>query len=123
MERRILNPEAEQFFLARSARDEVGTALIDSLRPLGEYELRGDLRLYKSPHAVTSGFVFCGAAGTSDTFWRLRPADHRIALATGAEQATIGPEWVRISLFRPDWPRPDLGHWALRAYDFARTGA
>ena len=117
-----LNPEAERFFLARSARDEVGSALIESLKPLGEYEVRGNLRAYKSPYAVTAGIVFCGAAGTSDTFWRLRPADREIALATGAESAQIGAEWVRIALFRPNWPEPDLAHWALRAYNYARTG-
>jgi hypothetical protein len=116
------NPEAEAFFLARSARDEVGTALIESLKPLGEYEIRGELRNYRSPYAVTAGIAFCGAAGTSDTFWRWRPTDREIALATGAQSAEIGPDWVRIRLFRPDWPKPDLSHWALRAYDFARTG-
>jgi hypothetical protein len=116
------NSVAEAFFLARSARDEVGTALIEALKRLGEYEIRGDLRVYKSPYAVTAGVVFCGAAGTCDTFWRLRPPDHAIALASGGEPAEIGPEWVRIPLFRPDWPRQDIAHWALRAYDFARTG-
>jgi len=118
----VLNPEAEQFFLSRSARDEVGMALIKSLEPLGEYEVRGDLRVYKSPYAVTADLVFCGAAGTADTFWRLRPEDRAIAMATGAQEATIGPQWVRIPVFRPNWPKPDLAHWALRAYDFARTG-
>ena len=57
-----------------------------------------------------------------DTFWCLRPDDYKIAIATGAEPAPIGPEWVKITLFRADWPQPDLAHWALRAYDFARTG-
>ena len=121
--RLLLNPEAEAFFLQRSARDEVGTALIESLKRLGEYELRGELRLCKSPYAVTSNIVFCGAAGTSDTFWRLAPEDRAIALATGADEAALGPEWVRVELFRPDWPRPDLAHWALKAYSFARTAA
>jgi len=118
----VSNPEAEQFFLARSARDEVGSPLIAALKPLGEYELRGELRSYKSPYAVTANIVFCGASGMTDTFWRLRPSDREIALATGAEAAPIGPEWVRIALFRPNWPKPDLAHWALRAYNYARTG-
>lgn len=118
----LINLEAERFFEGQAAHDEVGTALLESLQRLGEYEVRGDLRAYKSPYAVTANIVFCGAAGMSDTFWRLRSSDHRIALASGADQAVIGPEWVRIILFRPEWPRPDLAHWALRAYDFARTG-
>jgi hypothetical protein len=73
-------------------------------------------------YAVTNDLVFCGAAGMVDTFWRLRAADFAIAIASGATPAAIGPEWVRIELFRPDWPRPDLAHWAMRAYDYARTG-
>ena len=57
-----------------------------------------------------------------DTYWRLRQSDYLIAIATGAEPAPIGPDWVKIALFRTDWPRPDLAHWALKAYDFARSG-
>jgi hypothetical protein len=118
----VVNPEAEQFFLSRSAHDEVGTALLESLKPLGEYELRGELRQYKSPYAVTANTVFCGAAGMTDTYWRLARSDREIALASGAEAAVLGADWVRIALFRPNWPKPDLAHWALRAYSYARTG-
>ena len=118
----LRNPEAEAYFLARGARDEVGTALLESLGKLGEVELRGDLSHYASPYGVTNDIVFCGAAGVLDTFWRLRPSDREIAIASGANECEIGPEWVRISLFRPDWPRPDLAHWALKSYEFARTG-
>ena len=118
----VLNPEAEQFFLARSARDEVGSAFMDSLKPLGEYEIRGELRTYKSPYAVTAHIVFGGAAGTSHISYRLGLDDRDIALTTGAENSEIGPEWVRLELFRPNWPKPDLTHWARRAYVFARTG-
>ena len=118
----VLNPEAERFFLSRSAHDGVGTALMESLKPLGEYELRGELRQYKSPYAVTVNIVFCGAADMSDTYFRLAPSDREIALATGGEAAELGADWVRIRLFRPRWPKPDLAHWALRAYDYARTG-
>ena len=119
----LANPEAETFFLTRYARDEVGMAVIDSLKKCGEYEVRGDLRIYRSPYAVTANVVFCGAAGMCDTFWRLRPRDRAIALASGAAEAVIGPEnWVRIELWRPNWPAPDLAHWALAAYDFARRG-
>ena len=117
------NPEAESFFLARSARDEVGSALIHEVKTLGDYELRGNLRQYKSPYAVTAGLVFCGAAGMFDAFVRLSAADRTIALATGATPADdLGPEWVCITLFRHDWPKPDLNHWVRRAYDYARTG-
>ena len=118
----MINPEAETWFLSRSARDEVGSALLAALKKLGDCEVRGDLGAYRSPYAVTAGIVFCGAAGMADTFWRLRDSDRTIALATGAVPADIGPEWVRIELYRKNWPAPDLAHWALRAYDYARTG-
>jgi hypothetical protein len=118
----LLNPEAEAFFLARSARDEVGTAFVDSLKVLGEYEVRGDLGSYKSPYAVTADVVFGGAAGMSHVFYRLGQEDVEVALQTGAERAETGPNWVRIELFRADWPKPDLVHWARRAYVFAREG-
>jgi hypothetical protein len=35
----------------------------------------------------------------------------------------IGPDRVRIRLFQPGWPRPDLVHGALRAYVYARDAA
>ena len=51
----LANPEAEAFFQSRSARDEVGSALIESLKKCGEYDVRGDLRTCRSPYAVTAG--------------------------------------------------------------------
>ena len=118
----IKNAEAEVFFAARSAHSDVGSELLESVKELGEFEVCGNLKVCRSPYIVTADIVFCGAADMNATFWRLRPIDQQIAIATGAEQAAISPEWVRIILFRPDWPKPDLKHWALRAYDFARTG-
>jgi hypothetical protein len=118
----VRNPEAEEFFLYRSAHDEVGTALMEAVSQLKDYRLLGDLGKYKAPYAVTADWVFCGAAGMADTFWWLRDKDRLIALATGAVEAPIGPEWVRIQLFRLDWPQPDLAYWARKAYDYARVG-
>ena len=66
--------------------------------------------------------VFCAAAGMGPGFWRLRQADVDVALATGARRTELGPEWVEIELFQANWPKPDLAQWALRAYDYARTG-
>jgi len=119
----LRNPEAEAFFASCSAHSDVGAEFLRSLTRLGEVEMRGNLEHYGAPYGVTAETVFCGAAGMRDTFWRLRPADVEIAIRSGAEPAPIGPGWVQITLFRPDWPQADLAHWALRAYDFARTGA
>jgi len=118
----IKNLEAEAFFSTLSAHDEVATALSNALMRLGAYELRRAAREYGAIYATTAGLVFCGAAGMSNTYWRLRPEDLKIAIATGAEPAPLGSDWVQIKLFRKDWPQPDLEHWALRAYDFARAG-
>jgi hypothetical protein len=116
------NSEAEAFFCALSAHSDLADELLTSLKPLGEYEVLYASREYGAIFAVTKSTVFCGAAGMNSTYWRLRPADHEVALATGACRAPIGPKWVTIELFRSNWPKPDLRFWALRAYDFARTG-
>ena len=115
------DPDAEAFFLARSAHSDISDELVTSLKGLGEYEVRRAPREFGAVYVVTQGTIFCGAAGTRDTFWRLRPLDLNVALRSGAEQAPIGSEWVKITCFRSDWPRPDLSFWALRAYDYART--
>ena len=120
----VLNPEAERYFEQRSAHDEVGVMLLESLKRLGEYEVRGNLPVFRSPYAVTKNIVFCGAAGMRTVLYRLRPADVETALQTGASRTPeIGPEWVSIEVFRANFPKPDLDFWSLRAYDFARTGA
>lgn len=118
----VQNPEAEKFFEPLSAHSDVAEELFTSLRKLGEYERRAGSREYAAPYVVTKNTVFCAAAGMSETYWRLRSTDIDVALATGAEATELGPEWVKIQLFRSNWPKPDLAHWALRAYDFARTG-
>jgi hypothetical protein len=118
----LRNPEAAQFFSSLQAHSDVAAELLAALGKLGEFEHRHGEAHYAAPYIVTAGVVFCGAAGMSDTYWRLRGKDIEIALATGATRAPIGPEWVVIRLFRADWPRADLPFWALRAYDYARTG-
>ncbi len=96
----IKNVEAEAFIAARSAHSDVGSEPLASLKGLGEFEICGNLKVCHSPYIVKANIVFCGAADMNTTFWRLRPSDQQIAIATGAEQATISPEWVRIILFR-----------------------
>jgi hypothetical protein len=118
----VQNPDAEKFFEPLSAHSDLADEFFASLKKLGEFERRAGSGEHAAPYIVTKGTVFCAAAGMSGTYWRLRPADLRVALATGAEVTELGPEWVKIQLFRSNWPKPDLAHWALRAYDFARTG-
>jgi len=113
----------EAFFEALQAHSDCGEAFIDALVGLGDYELRGDLRAFGAPYAVTNGTVFAGASDMRLVYFRLNPADRAIALASGGEPApaALGDAWVRFVLFRADWPRIDLKHFARRAYDFARV--
>ncbi len=120
----LKNPEVKKFFKPLSAHSDVAEELLKSLRRLGEYEVvQANALEYGAFYAVTSQVAFCGASGMRDTYWRLRPSDRDIAIASGAEPASIGAEWIKIECFRSNWPNPDLMHWALRAYDYARTGA
>jgi len=116
------NPEVEKYFSKLSAHSDVAEEFLKSLKRLGDYQVSGGGKDYAALYVVTKGLVFCAAAGMSETYWRLRPSDIKIARATGANPSAVGPEWVEVVLFRSDWPKPDIAHWALRAYDFARTG-
>lgn len=117
----LLNPEIEKQFEKLSAHSDVASELYSAVKRLGECELRGGGPHYAAIYCVTKSIVFCGAAGMGSTYWRLRQDDVEIALATGARRTEFGPEWVEITLFQANWPKPDLPHWALRAYDYART--
>lgn len=118
----LRNPEAEAFFAPLSAHGDVASAFVAALRTLGDCEMREAPLAYGAQFAITADTVFAGAAGMASTYWRLSNADRAVALATGAsEAAALGPEWVEITLFRDGWPDPDLRHWALCAYRYART--
>lgn len=118
----LINPHVEEHFKQLSAHSDVGIELVDVLKPLGEYELRGGGINFSAIYAITNNLVFCAASGMGDIFWRLSPKDTEIALASGGQSCDIGPEWIKFTLFRSNWPKPDLAHWALRSYNFARTG-
>ncbi|MEZ5980325.1 MAG: hypothetical protein R3F34_19230 [Planctomycetota bacterium] len=118
----LRNQHIADHFEPLSAHSDVSEALLRALAKVGEYECRHGSHNYAAPYIVTNDTVFCAASGQSLTHWRLRPSDVEIALATGARRSELGPDWVTIELFRADWPRPDLEHWVLRAYDFARRG-
>lgn len=118
----LLNPEIQKHFEGLSAHSDVASELYLAVKRLGEYELRGGGPNYAAVYCVTKNIVFCGASGMGSTLWRLRPEDVEVAIATGARRTELGPEWVEVRLYQENWPKPDLPHWALRAYDYARTG-
>lgn len=118
----VRNPDAAAFFATLSSHSDVASAFFDVLRELGDYDVQVAPREYGALFAVTADVVFAGAASMASTYWRLSSPDRSVALATGAiEAAALGPEWVEITLFRDGWPDPDLRHWALCAYRYART--
>ncbi len=118
----LINSEIGKHFEKLSAHSDVASELYSAIKRLGEYELCGGGPNYAAIYGVTNSIVFCAAAGMCSTFWRLRQDDVEIALATGARRTELGPEWVEITLYQANWPKPDLAHWALRAYDYALTG-
>ena len=118
----LQNPEIAAHFERLGAHSDVSSEVLSAVKKLGEYEVRYGSSDYPALYVVTRNIVFCGASGMSSTFWRLRPSDVDIALRAGADRTGLGPEWVEFSLYQLGWPKLDLPHWALRAYDFARTG-
>jgi hypothetical protein len=119
----VINPSIKAFFENTHAHSDVGSELYLAVKRLGDHRLHGGGASYAGVYCVTNNTVFCGASGMWSTFWRLRPRDVDIAIAVGARRTELGMDWVEILLFQENWPRPDLAHWALRAYDYARVGA
>lgn len=119
----VLNQEAADYFERLQARDEVGTAFLDSLKSLGACQVKGDLRRYRAPYAIAHGVVFAAATGMSEIHYLLPPEFVRKALASGGHDSPVGRGWVAFTLFRADWPRVDVDFWSLKAYDSARSYA
>ena len=106
----------------KSAHDEVASALLGATRALGDVVTYcPDSKQFRYVLAATRGTVFGVATGMSSVSFRLDREMCRRALQSGAEAASeIGPDWVSFTLFRSDWPAPDLAFWALKAYALAR---
>jgi hypothetical protein len=117
----LQNPAIAAHFETLGAHSDVSSEVLAALKKLGEHEVRHGASDYPALYVVTRNIVFCGASGMSSTYWRLMPADIDIAVRTGADRTELGPEWVEFRLYQAGWPKLDLAHWALRAYDFART--
>lgn len=106
----------------KSAHDEVASALLNATRALGDVVTYcPDPKQFRYVLTATRGTVFGVATGMSTVSFRLDREMCRRALQSGAEAASeIGPDWVSFTLFRSDWPAPDLAFWALKAYALAR---
>lgn len=107
----------------KSAHDEVATALINATRALGDVVAYcPDPKQFRYVVTATRGIIFGVATGMSTVSFRLDREMCKRALQSGAETASeIGADWVSFTLFRNDWPAPDLTFWALKAYALARS--
>lgn len=105
-----------------SAHSDVAEALARAVAPLGDVQrFCPDPAAYRSVAVATGGVVFGFAAGMGLVGFRLAPGLKARALATGADDCPeAGPDWVAFTLFRHDWPEPDLPFWAREAYLSAR---
>ena len=105
-----------------SAHSDVADALIESVKPLGDVQLFcPEARQYRYLVASTNNVIFAVALGMRLVGFRLDSVFKSRALESGAAPyPDCGDEWVSFTLFRPDWPKPDLLFWARKAYGFAR---
>jgi len=105
-----------------SAHSDAADALVRAVAPLGDVEIFcPDAAQYRYVAVATQGVIFGFAVGMDAIGFRLAPEFRDCALATGAKLCSqAGPDWVTITLFRHDWPEPDLEFWARRAYLHAR---
>jgi predicted amidohydrolase len=106
----------------KSAHDEVASALLGATRALGDVVTYcPDPKQFRYVLAATRGIIFGVATGMNAVSFRLDREMRERALQSGAAAAPeIGPDWVSFTLFRSDWPAPDLPFWALKAYALAR---
>jgi hypothetical protein len=105
-----------------SAHGDVADALAGAVEPLGDVQtFCPDALQYRYVAVATRAVIFGFAAGMSTIGFRLPPELRTRALVSGAEEcAPAGPDWVSLTLFRDDWPEPDIRFWARKAYAYAR---
>jgi hypothetical protein len=107
-----------------SCHGDVGQALLDAAKDkCGEWTgYSPSFASFRYVALVTRRRVFALAHDMRYVCFRLPKELVATAVETGGKAATdIGPEWVRLELFRASYPAVDLPFWALRAYDAARS--
>ena len=120
--RNAINEDVLNYVRGKSAHDDIGEALSDAVKQLGDVQcFCPDPAQYKYLAVSTQGVIFGVAIGISVIAFRLDSILRERALRTGADDAQeIGSNWVSFTLFRSDWPDVDLKFWARKAYVFAR---
>jgi hypothetical protein len=123
-ERDEVNRDVLGFLHGRSAHSDVADALRDAVGPLGDVQIDcPNWSEYRYVTVSTKGIIFGFAIGMETIGLRVGPLKER-AIRTGADDLPqAGEHWAEFTLWRPDWPRPDLEFWARKAYLFAREPA
>ena len=120
--RSAVNEDVLSYVKDKSAHSDVGGALVQAVKKLGDVQhFCPDPAQYKYLAVSTQGVIFGVATGMSVIAFRLDSTLKERALRTGADDAQkVGRNWVSFTLFRSDWPAVDLEFWARKAYVFAR---
>lgn len=123
----LLNPHNRhvlEYLRDKSAHSDVAQALGEALAPLGDVQMFcPDPARYRYLAASTRDVIFAAALGMNTIAFRLDQEFSARAVRSGGELAVpLGEGWVSFTLFRSDWPAPDVKFWARKAYNLARGG-
>jgi len=115
------NEAVLEYLKSRSAHSDVGDALAQAVKPLGDVQTFCPNRSqYRFLAVSTAGVIFGFACGMNLVAFRLDPPLTETALRTGADRMPDLADWVGFHLFRSDWPEVDLKFWARKSYALAR---
>lgn len=113
-----------KFLHGRCAHSDIALALRRAVEPLGDVQIDcPNWSEYRYVTVSTKGVIFGFAIGMQTIGLRVGPLKER-AIRTGAEELPeAGNGWAAFTLWRADWPDPDLRFWARKAYLFTREPA
>jgi len=116
------NKSVLAFLRDSSAHSDVAEALLRAVKPLGDVQdYCPDSSRYRYLVVSTKATIFGFALGMNTVAFRLNAPFHQRAVASGGNPIPeLGEEWISFTLFRDDWPEPDLLFWARKAYVYAR---
>lgn len=117
-----INEPVLRFIEEGSAHSDISEKLILSTIELGDANIYcPEASNYKSVAIWTNDIIFGLAFGMNTIAFRQNIILKQRAIISGAnELLEINNDWVSFTLFRADWPEPDLSFWALKAYTYAR---
>ncbi|MBT3229064.1 MAG: hypothetical protein HOD43_01730 [Candidatus Marinimicrobia bacterium] len=117
-----INSTVLEYLSGLSAHSDISESLGAAVEPLGDVNYLDHISTdFPSEGVFSMSIIFGIAVNMDEIGFRLPPEMKNRALLSGAELFhEAGSEWVKILMFRDDWPEPDLRFWARKAYQFAR---